>query len=94
MNLRHNSKKCEWEKTRNKNAAQFSMGRKCGKSAMESQNNVQRESIANSLRLYELHVAAGQSPTLARPAAPLAACVQRFSYVDKTNKYWLPWHVR
>jgi len=46
---------------------------------------------------------AGQSPTLARPAAPLAACVQRISFVDKTtkihilyicmnitNKNWLP----
>ena len=33
---------------------------------------------------------AGQSPTLARPAAPLAASVQR-QPCTKTNKIWLPW---
>jgi len=32
----------------------------------------------------------GQSQTLACPAAPLAACVHRISYVDNTNKNWLP----
>jgi len=33
---------------------------------------------------------AGQSPTLARPAAPLATGVTKISTVDKTNKNWLP----
>jgi len=33
----------------------------------------------------------GQSPTLARPAAPLAAGVAIISSVDKINKSWLPW---
>jgi len=32
---------------------------------------------------------AGHSPTLARPAAPLADCVQRHPCI-KTNKMWLP----
>jgi len=32
---------------------------------------------------------ARQSPTLGRPAAPLAACIQRHAY-SKTNKMWLP----
>jgi len=27
----------------------------------------------------------GQSPTLACPASPLAACIQRIRYVDETN---------
>jgi len=31
-----------------------------------------------------------QSPTLARPAAPPAACVQRHQCI-KTDKMWLPW---
>ena len=31
---------------------------------------------------------AGQIPALARPAAPLATCVQQISSVDKTNKNW------
>ena len=34
---------------------------------------------------------AGQSPTLARPAAPLASFGQRISSVDKANKNWLSW---
>jgi len=29
--------------------------------------------------------------TLARPAAPLVACVQRMSSVDNNIKNWLPW---
>jgi len=36
--------------------------------------------------LYNKKLDAGQCSTLARPAAPLAACVQRISSVDKTNK--------
>jgi len=38
-----------------------------------------------------LTIDARQSPTLARPAAPLAACVQRISSVDNTDKNWLSW---
>ena len=34
---------------------------------------------------------AGQSPTLARPVAPLASFGQRISSVDKANKNWLSW---
>ena len=33
---------------------------------------------------------AGQRPTLAHPAAPLATGVTKISSVDKTNKNWLP----
>ena len=38
---------------------------------------------------------AGRGPTLARPAAPLAACIQRHPYTN-TNKICLPWqrHLR
>ena len=38
---------------------------------------------------------AGLGPTLARPAAPLAACIQRHPCTN-TNKIWLPWqrHLR
>ena len=41
----------------------------------------------NVINYYPLD--AGQYPTLARPAAPLAACVQRHP-CTKTNKIWLP----
>jgi len=34
---------------------------------------------------------ARQSPTLSRPAAPLAIGVTKISSVDKTNRNWLPW---
>jgi len=46
---------------------------------------------ASILDYTVLTIDARQSPTLARPAAPLAACVQRISSVDNTDKNWLSW---
>ena len=39
----------------------------------------------------QLKLDAGQSPTLARPDAPLATGVTKISSVDKNNKKRLPW---